>query len=90
MILFDDVVEVFDLTELDARPAFGIVVFDRRRVGAALVDRDLPRNTMTIDGLAQEAQRRLTIPSCRQQEVYRSAGLVDRSIQVVPRTLILT
>jgi hypothetical protein len=68
------------LADLDIGVMVGVVAYDRRRVGATLVDRDLPRNTMTIDGLAQEAQRRLTIPSCRQQEVYRRAGLIDRSI----------
>jgi hypothetical protein len=40
VILFGDVVEVFDLTDPDARLVFCIVAFDRRRVGAALVDRD--------------------------------------------------
>jgi hypothetical protein len=50
----------------------GVVAGDRRRVGAALVDRDLLRNTMTTDGLAQEeAQRRFAIPSGRQQEVRK-------------------
>ena len=46
MILFDDVVEVFDLTDLDARLSFRIVAFDRRRVGTALADRDLLRRSV--------------------------------------------
>jgi hypothetical protein len=37
MILFDNVVEVFDLTDLDVRLTFAIVAFDRRCVGATLV-----------------------------------------------------
>jgi hypothetical protein len=43
-------------------------------------DAEEPPAQMAAYGLAQEAQRRLTIPSCRQQEVYRRAGLIDRSI----------
>jgi hypothetical protein len=46
MILFDDIIEVFDLTDLDASLRFGIVAFDRRRVGTALVDRDLLRRSV--------------------------------------------
>jgi hypothetical protein len=41
MILFDDVVEVFDLTDLNGRSEFSVVAHNRSRVGAALVDRDL-------------------------------------------------
>ena len=62
MILFDDVVEVFDLTDLDARLVFCIVAFDRRGVGTALVDRDLLRCAVPLDCLAQEPQRGLAIP----------------------------
>jgi hypothetical protein len=47
MILFDDVVKVFDLTDLNARPLFGILAFDRRRVSTALVDRDFQASRAT-------------------------------------------
>jgi hypothetical protein len=80
MILFNDVVEILDMTDLDIRVLVGIVVDDRHRVGAAFVDRDLFRDTMTTDGLAQEAQRHFTIPLGCQQEAYRGAGFVDRAI----------
>jgi hypothetical protein len=43
MVLFNEVVEVFALTDLDARLSFGIVACDRRCVGTTLVDRDLLR-----------------------------------------------
>jgi hypothetical protein len=46
MILFDDVVEVFDLTDLNARRIFGVVAFDRRRVGTAFADRDFRRRSI--------------------------------------------
>jgi hypothetical protein len=75
VILFDDVVEVFDLTDLDANFSFGIVAFDRRRIGAALVDRDLLRRSVPLDYLAQESQRSFAIPFGGQQKIYRSTGL---------------
>ena len=54
MILLNNVVEVFDSTDLDASFVFGIVTFDRGRVGAALGDRDLRRRGIMPDRLAQE------------------------------------
>jgi hypothetical protein len=62
MILLDDVVEVFDLTDLDAPLVFGIVAFDRRRAGTAVVDRDLFKRPILPDHLAQEPQRGFAIP----------------------------
>jgi hypothetical protein len=56
--MFNDVVEIFDLADLDSLVMVGVVADDHSRGGAAFVDRDLLRNTMTTDGLAQEAQRR--------------------------------
>ena len=40
MVLFDDVVEILTLADLDALLMFMIVILDRRRVGTALVDID--------------------------------------------------
>ena len=59
-----------------------IVAFDGSRVRATLVDRDLRGNPMMPARLAQEAQRRFAVTFGRQQEVYRSASLIDRSIQI--------
>jgi hypothetical protein len=52
VILFNDVVEIFDLADLNVGVMVGVVVDDRFCVGTALVDRDLLRNTMTTDGFA--------------------------------------
>jgi hypothetical protein len=49
VILLNDVVEILDLADLDIGIMVGVVACDRRRVGAAFVDRDLLRNTMTTD-----------------------------------------
>jgi hypothetical protein len=52
MLLLNNVVEVFDLTDLDGRLMLGIVALERRRVGTAVVDRDLLRRTFPLDRLA--------------------------------------
>ena len=51
MVLLDDIIEVFDLAELDFGVVLGIVALDRRDVGAALVDGDLLGNTMPASSL---------------------------------------
>ena len=51
MVLFDDVIQIFDLTDFDVGLMFRVVTFERRRVGAALVDRNLLGNTVLIDRL---------------------------------------
>ena len=35
----------------------------------------------------EEAQSRFAVPSCRQQDVYRSASLIDRSVEIFPLPL---
>ena len=80
MILFNDVVQIFPSPDFDVRLVFLVVAFDRRRIGAALVDRDLLWHAILTDRPAQKAQRRFAIPLGRQQEIHRSAGLVDGSI----------
>jgi hypothetical protein len=47
MSLFNDVVEILDLVDLNVGVMVGIVVDDRCCVGTTLVDRDLLRNTMS-------------------------------------------
>ena len=63
MILLDDVVEVFDLADLDVRFILRVVAFDRRGVGAALVDRDLLGRAMTADRLVQTINSSLGKPA---------------------------
>ena len=50
MILFNDVVEILNLADLNIRVMVGLVTGDRRRVGTALVDRDLLRESETDRG----------------------------------------
>ena len=63
--------------DLDVRFMLRVVAFDRRGVGAALVDRDLLGRAMTADRFAQKAQRRPAVAFGRQQKINRVADLVD-------------
>jgi hypothetical protein len=54
MVLLDDVVEIFDLADFNARLVFRIAAFDRRRVGSAFVDCDLLRRAVLTGRLAQK------------------------------------
>ena len=63
MILLNNVVEIFDLTDLDASFVLSVVTFEGRRVGAALVDRNLIRCGIMPDYFAQKPQSGLAISS---------------------------
>ena len=80
MILLNNVVEIFDLTDLDASFVLSVVTFDRRRVCAALVDRDLLGCAAVPDRLAQKPQSGFAISSGGQQEVDCGAGLIDSPV----------
>ncbi len=85
MVLFDDVVEVFRLAQLDVRAGVGTHAPDGRRVGAALVDGDLLGHTVKIDGAFEEAPRRSVVSVSPKQKVDRGTGTIDGSVQVFPR-----
>ena len=82
VILFNDVVEVLHLPDLDASLMILVVAFDRCRVGAALVDRDLFRRAVTSYGFAKKTKRGLAISFGGQQKVNRGAGLVVNFTEV--------
>jgi hypothetical protein len=52
VVVFKNIIEIFDLTDFDVRLMFCVVAFDRRLVCAALVDRDLLGYAMMTDRLA--------------------------------------
>ena len=52
MILLDNIVQILGLSQFDGGLIIGVVVFNRCRVGAALVDGDLVRHTGLIDRFA--------------------------------------
>jgi hypothetical protein len=54
VILLDDIVEVLALPNRDRRVVPGVIAFDPRRVGAALVDRDGLRKTIALNGPSEK------------------------------------
>ena len=84
MILLNNVVEVFDPTDLNANLVLRVVNFDRRHVGATLVDLDDFRRTIMPDRLAEETRRGFTILFGGQEQIQCRPGLVDCPIQVIP------
>ena len=84
MVLFDDVVEVFDLAHQDLHVAASVDRIDRRHVGAALVHRDLFRIAVRSHGVVEEALRRSHIAFGREQEVDGLSLLIDGAVQVFP------
>ena len=65
ILLNEDAVEVFDLAHFNAGLVVSIVASDCRRIGTALVDRDLFRCTVTSHRLAQKTKRGFAIPVWR-------------------------
>jgi hypothetical protein len=62
-----------------------IVAPDRRGTGLTAINRHRLGHAVTSDGLGQEARGRLLIPVLGEQEVNRLAGLIHRTIEVIPR-----
>ena len=84
VILFDDVIEKLYLTQLDVCTGVGLNAVDGSRVGVTLVDADLVRHAVQIDGALQETPRRSEISVRPKQKVDRVAGAVDGPVQVLP------
>lgn len=84
MILFDDVVEMFDLAHLDRHVAAGIDRIGGRLIGSALVHRDLVRIAVRFYRFIEKAPRGSHITLRREQEVNGFSLLVDSRVQVFP------
>ena len=61
MILFDNVVEIFDFTDGDSRAVLRIIALDGRFIGRAPIAGDLLGHAMATNGLGEEAFRRLLV-----------------------------
>ena len=83
MILFGDVVEVFDLPDDHRRALAGIDLVDRRFVRTALVHRDFFRHA-GLHGLSEKAFCYRFIPACRQQKIDRLSFLIHFTIEILP------
>ena len=81
MVLLHDIVEVFDLQDLDPGFVVCVVAVYSRGVDTALVNGDLSGNTMSAGSLAQEAQRRLVLTLGCKKKVDCGTSFVGGPIQ---------
>jgi len=89
VILFDDVVQIFHLKDLDQRPIAEekqekIDVQQAGLIGAALVDHNLLRHTVIADSLLEEGLGRLFIALFGQYEIQNLSMLIDRGVLIHP------
>ena len=82
MVLLDNVVEVFALSDHDLGALLPIVVLDSGVVRAALVDVDDLGKAVVLDGAREEAPCRTTITFGGQQEVDGVPLLINRAIPI--------
>jgi hypothetical protein len=82
MVLLDNVVEVFALSDHDLGALLPIVVLESGVVCAALVDVDDLGKAVVLDGAREEALRRTTIAFRGQQEVDGVPLLINRAIPI--------
>src|SRR5450755_2224198 len=82
MVLLDNVVEVFALSDHDLGAMLPIVVLDSGVVRAALVDVDDLGKAVVLDGAREKAPRRTTIAFGGQQEVDRVSLFIHGTIPI--------
>ena len=80
MVLFHDIVEVFGVADDDRRLVSLVVLPDRCRVRATLIDGELLRELLGTNRLAQKGLRSGLIASGRQQKINGLPISVDRTI----------
>jgi hypothetical protein len=75
MVLFNYIIEKFDLVNDQQRVPAGIDPVDRRLIRAALVQRDFLRHAGGLHGLVEKAFGCCLVPRRRQQKVNSESGL---------------
>ena len=89
VVLFNDVVEVFDLEDFDRGSRTrelqdDVNAFETRQIGPALVDGDLLGDVVQVDRALEEAPCGRHVALGREHEVHRPAKLVDGAVKVFP------
>ena len=84
VVLFYPVVEVLDRAHLDLGTGFFLERVKGRRVGPALVDGDLLRETLLSNGFLEEAPGGLLVAVGGQQEVDGLTVPIDGAVEVLP------
>ena len=87
VVRFDNVIQVFDAPHLDLLTGFLLERLDGRGIGAALVDRDLFRQTVLPDRFLEKTQSGFLIAMGCQREVDGVPVLVDGALVVFPLAL---
>ena len=80
MVLFHQVVEIFDLANFDRGAVRFVVAADGRRIRLAAIDGDRLGRAVTTDRVREKAQRRLCISVLGEQKVNRLALPIHRAI----------
>jgi hypothetical protein len=84
MILFDNIVQVLALANLDALVLVSVVLLDGRRIGSAFVDIYQARFAVGADRFVEKTPGRLFITLHSEQEIDSLALLVDGAIEIFP------
>ena len=83
MILLHDVVRVFVLAHNDVDTGVSPYTFDGRRIGAALVDGDLLRHAVQVDGTLQKAPNSGLISLGGEQKINRVSSAINGTVDSV-------
>ncbi len=84
MILLHKIIEILGVTNDNSGSVRLVVVLDRRRVAATLIDRAFLRQPLPANGFVQEGFGSVTTPSGSQQKVNRVARCVHGAIEGGP------
>jgi hypothetical protein len=84
VFLFNEIVEILDLTGFNADFMLSIVAVNRHPVDAALIEGNFVGQAVVADGFLEKSPSSGPISLGRKQEINSQAGLVDCSIQVFP------
>ncbi|MEA3102065.1 MAG: hypothetical protein QOF74_6305 [Caballeronia mineralivorans] len=87
MVLPDDVVQIFDLTNLDGRLALGVHRVKRGQIGVAFVDGHRLGRAVLTDCLFEEAPASSLVPLGPEQKIDGAARLMRGSVKILPRAL---
>ena len=84
MILFNNVIEILTLSDLNAFMVFLGVAFDSCFVGPTLVDVNLGGLLIGLDRFVQKPQSRLLITFCRENKINGEAAFINRTVEILP------
>lgn len=84
MILFDDVVEIFDLADFYHRTMFLVVTLDGGFIGVAPVNGDRLRDPVPANGLLEKPEGGRLVSVFCEQKVNSLSVRIHRTIQIPP------